>query len=1042
MREVRERAAAFGLDVGQAEVIAWIIGPHSSGNLEELPEKPVPLGTAEVDVRRLAALFKLADLLHTDYRRVSQQVVEFGGKLAEENPKTRFRLCMRGWRFDDRGRLELYAVLKDWGDLMVVPTGFEKTRQELEPVVCILRDAGLPWELALRADQTDLEREAKSSAEAERRVERAFLGMNFYSHEDAAVFKGRDEDIHTLHQRVLGQPVTLLVGDSGVGKTSILLAGLFPRLQLLGWRTTYTRPFDDPDRFVVRDLWRTLLENDPPASMSILETLERVCREDSTSYVLIALDQFEDVAHVPLPTMFVGLRRALVAVQARRFRHLRLLLSYRADAEAALGPLFQDASCSERGFPRTYLQSLSRDGARAALEAGFEQALVGVDDLLLDAIADDLERQTPTSGVYPPYVQMVGERLCELAREGGEGVVTQALYERQGGCAGIIGRYLLDRLSEFGDCREAAERTLTNFVCWMGSKRQVPLAELQRESGLGAEFFSQLLAQMVDKRLVRPLGHDQYELVHDHLAWLVSQEIVDPNERRTKQLRELLGLKASAYIASSIPLHPIDMAELYTVRERISPDENELRLLLHSSLVGRGPAYYWLRQIPLDGLLTLLQDGLHRPLPQLRWQALRLMIRLRGTTAIPYLRHMLQDHDARVRRRVVAQLAKLAGQEAIPDLRRMLQDPDPMVRLRAVRALATVGMQEAIPDLRRMLGDEDYRVQGEAIEKLASLAGRDAIPDLLKLMRPHERVMLEVVDTLVPLLGENEITIMLAMLQDEDEDIRLRAAEGLARLSSHEAIPALRELMHARSWSTRCQAVQVLASMIGREAIPDLRKLLRADSSDAQITAAQILVRIAGRDAIPDLQAVVNDTSTYEDAWIEVLQILAQLGGQRHIPDLRKMLKDSRWPIRERAIRGLAAIMGQQAIPHLRHLLEDESPDVRATTVRTLASLGAQQVIPDLLKMLNDSTWQVQIEALEALACLGEREAIPRLQEALRDEEGVVREQAEGMLENLVTEDDLDWLSEWVIRYPLSGTGEAARRILVHLERRLYCSFG
>ena len=180
MWEVRGRAMTFGLDQGQAEVMGWIVRAHNDGDLEALPSESVPLGTAEVKLRPLAALFKQADALHTDYRRVSPQVIEFGGKRAEDDPKIRFRTCIRGWRFDDQGRIELYAVPEDWDDVSVIHTGFEKTCRELEPVVPTLKDAGFPWELTLRLDETDLERKARQEVEAERRIERAFVGMAYF----------------------------------------------------------------------------------------------------------------------------------------------------------------------------------------------------------------------------------------------------------------------------------------------------------------------------------------------------------------------------------------------------------------------------------------------------------------------------------------------------------------------------------------------------------------------------------------------------------------------------------------------------------------------------------------------------------------------------------------------------------------------------------------------------------------------------------------------------------------------------------------------
>jgi len=75
---------------------------------------------------------------------------------------------------------------------------------------------------------------------------------------------------------------------------------------------------------------------------------------------------------------------------------------------------------------------------------------VGVEAPLLDDIADELDTQTQTQGVYSPYVQMVGETLCWAAREENESILTEEIYRAKGSCSGIIGHYLLQRLAELG----------------------------------------------------------------------------------------------------------------------------------------------------------------------------------------------------------------------------------------------------------------------------------------------------------------------------------------------------------------------------------------------------------------------------------------------------------------------------------------------------------------------------------------------------------------------------------------------------------------
>ena len=47
----------------------------------------------------------------------------------------------------------------------------------------------------------------------------------------AAFFNGRDEDAEALLRCVLAAPATVLFGKSGLGKSSLLQAGLFPWLR-------------------------------------------------------------------------------------------------------------------------------------------------------------------------------------------------------------------------------------------------------------------------------------------------------------------------------------------------------------------------------------------------------------------------------------------------------------------------------------------------------------------------------------------------------------------------------------------------------------------------------------------------------------------------------------------------------------------------------------------------------------------------------------------------------------------------------------------
>ena len=61
--------------------------------------------------------------------------------------------------------------------------------------------------------------------------ENPWPGLAAYEEGDSDLFKGRDEEIAAVLRRIVREDVTLLWGFSGLGKTSLLRAGLFPRLR-------------------------------------------------------------------------------------------------------------------------------------------------------------------------------------------------------------------------------------------------------------------------------------------------------------------------------------------------------------------------------------------------------------------------------------------------------------------------------------------------------------------------------------------------------------------------------------------------------------------------------------------------------------------------------------------------------------------------------------------------------------------------------------------------------------------------------------------
>jgi hypothetical protein len=71
--------------------------------------------------------------------------------------------------------------------------------------------------------------------------EHPWLGLDSFSEETRQFFHGREDEIGELARRVQRKTLAILFGQSGLGKTSILRAGIVPRLRREGFCPVYVR---------------------------------------------------------------------------------------------------------------------------------------------------------------------------------------------------------------------------------------------------------------------------------------------------------------------------------------------------------------------------------------------------------------------------------------------------------------------------------------------------------------------------------------------------------------------------------------------------------------------------------------------------------------------------------------------------------------------------------------------------------------------------------------------------------------------------------
>jgi hypothetical protein len=143
-------------------------------------------------------------------------------------------------------------------------------------------------------------------------AEHPWLGLDFFTEETRQYFYGREDEIGELARRVRRKPLTVLFGQSGLGKTSILRAGLVPRLRPEGYCPVYVRidyapTAPSPSEQIKRAIFRATQESGEwtqtgvaVAGESLWEFLHHRddilrARDGRTLVPLLIFDQFEEV---------------------------------------------------------------------------------------------------------------------------------------------------------------------------------------------------------------------------------------------------------------------------------------------------------------------------------------------------------------------------------------------------------------------------------------------------------------------------------------------------------------------------------------------------------------------------------------------------------------------------------------------------------------------------------------------------------------------------------------------------------------------------
>jgi WD40 repeat protein len=401
------------------------------------------------------------------------------------------------------------------------------------------------------------------------RPETPYVGLVPYDEDDASFFFARDAEKRVVIGNLRASRLTILYGASGVGKTSLLRAGVLHDLRAAMLAAAPPpRPHRVPFAICAFANWRDeplgeLMSVVHAAAVEALGGRELqpwqagepvvATLRNWTAHVrtlLVVLDQFEDYfLYHPDEEGDDTFAGAFPAVVNDPNLHVNVLLSIREDAWAKLDRFEGRVPQLFRNYIR--VEHLSRAAAREAIErpvAEWNRGLAPgeqpyeLERALIDAVIaaaaagaltpsgvpnEPAHEEPDTDAIEAPFLQLVMQRLWRETIAMGSHIVTRATLDRLGGAQRIVDDHLLEALGDLSPAQQEVAADVFRFLVTRSKTKvahsAVDLADWTKRPEPQISAVLEQLCRRESGRILRrvPPPADEpmrYELFHDVLA--------------------------------------------------------------------------------------------------------------------------------------------------------------------------------------------------------------------------------------------------------------------------------------------------------------------------------------------------------------------------------------------------------------------------------------------------------------------------------------------------------------------------------------------
>jgi hypothetical protein len=457
-----------------------------------------------------------------------------------------------------------------------------------------------------------------------------YKSLDSFEGRDAAIFHGRRYASRALANRVLGERLTVLYGESGSGKTSLIQAGVRP---LLALEESLLITLPVAPGIHLRDaLGQAIVAIAKEAKLAIVNDQPiaqlQAWRQLLGSPIVIALDQFEQTFEALGQEERQAAAGTLRDWLADELAGLHLLIVIREDYLGRLQNLEERVPSLLDNLFR--LERMGDEQARAAIVEPAASFGWRWEPALVERLLADLREER---GVDPPKLQIVCDRIYgySAAVDKEDPEITSADYEALGGAAAILEQYIDEVVNAFAPEQATLAKRLLGALSGGGIKIRLERNDLLRSAETDLARAQPVLDSLTDQRIIRRIQDPNdsalaaYELTHDTLTYNIVQWLGD-DFWNSQRARQIVRDAVPRWDDSRRLLSLTDLRLIKGQRGRVQFKTDELPVIYASAIAYNDESDIWSEDMAGEAIRQVLSDLSSSEEAAVRQQSLRHLV--------------------------------------------------------------------------------------------------------------------------------------------------------------------------------------------------------------------------------------------------------------------------------------------------------------------------------------------------------------------------------------------------------------------------------